>query len=383
MILAHFSPTAAQEVILGRPILAARHISCRINIARRDAAAGMLNLATAPAALDTFLGHLHQWLEEHPDKFNHIACSIAMLSVAQFALRPKLPNDYQKKAVATAAVMLKHFDSRPCHQTMAMDDHAISNVLWACARLRLRPDDVQPGSEDRLALRFKAIAGQAKLHSISKVLWSCSSLHINPLKGELLEALVDGTHRVLLQQGFDPTSNIQSLALSMHSFANMRFHVQASTAELIIKRFYEGLARGIDEPQALSNVMWACASLGYSPPPYMLQQFMQSHLDSRKPVVTQHDTTVLWSLAVLGGLNMDFFQKLIKRLPKIFANKPTILQLYIALQALRPQDTKSSAHQNWLQVGAAFLLLSKCCTGLFSCCVQASLCALYPFGVHY
>lgn len=197
-------------------------------------------------------------------------------------------------------------------------------------------------------------------------------MRINPLKGELLACLLDGTHSLLSKQDFDPASNMQSLSLIMHSFVNIRFHVHASLAELVVTRFCEGLEKGSDAPQALCIVLWACASLGYSPPPYMLQQFIQRHLDSRKHVVTQHDLTVRWSLAVLGGLTMDFFQTIVKRLPNTFEHETRQFQLYIALQALRPQDTKSAAHQDWLQVGAS-LLLPFCCFGRCACFIQASL----------
>ena len=132
----------------------------------------------------------------------------------------------------------------------------------------------------------------------------------------------------------------------------------------------------------MSTVLWACVSLEYSLPPYMLQQFIQSHSNSHKPVVTQGDTMILWGLAVLGGLTMDYFQKIVKRLPKTLADD-CCLQLYTALQALRPQDTRSSGHQDWLQVGSAFLLLPIYCLGLCTRCVQASVYILYPFSDTY
>ena len=325
-------------------------------ITRRRAAAAMLNPATAPAALDNFLEQLQKWKEDHPDKFDQISASIAMLSVSHFAVGQKLPEDQRQQAVATAAVIFKHFDSQPYGQSLSMDDHAISNVFWACARLKLRPDDIQQGSQDRLALRFKALIGQTTLHSISSVLWSCSTLRINPLKGELLEALVDGIERTLSQKAFDPTTQMQSLARIMHAFANMQLHVHPSIAELILRHIYEGLAKGTDEPEELSNIVWACASLGYSPPTYMLQQFIQSHSNSRKPMVTQNKLMFIWGLAVLGGLTMECFQRVIERLPKTFEYGSTQQQLHIALQALRPHDTESAAHQDWLQVGSSLLL---------------------------
>ena len=217
-------------------------------IFRRRTAAAMLHPPTSPHALKIFLGQLRHWMKQHPDKFDHIACSIAMQSLAHFSVTRKLPVHHQEKAVATAAVILKHFVSQPVNQTFTEDDCAISNVFWACARLKLRPDDVHQGSEDNLALRYRASAGQANLLSLSVMLWSCSTLRINPLQGKLLESLVDGVQRVLPRKELHPASNMQTLSLIMHSFANMGFRVHASIAESIITQIYEGLARGRDEP---------------------------------------------------------------------------------------------------------------------------------------
>lgn len=343
-----------QDEIFSWPILASKHLSRRILIARQYAVKAMQDPAAAPAAVDTFLKHLDLWSEEHLSKFNPIVSALALLSVARLATRPEVPESHQNKAASTAAVILKHYMS----QLPVANNHSIANVFWACARLQLRPDDIQEGFESKLADRFIATACQARPQGISNVLWSCSTLHMNPLNGRLLETLV-GLLRTWLQGEQIDVPDMQSLSVVMCAFATMRLHIDASIAELIVRRFYEGLLKGADQQQTIpmlsytqgvSTLLWACSSLGYSPPPHMTQQFMHSYANSQQPFLIQHDTTILYSLAVLGALTMDWFKATVDRLPQARLDAPTLQQLYIALQALRPPDVHSSAHKDWLQV---------------------------------
>lgn len=319
----------------------------------------MQDPAASPAAVDTFLQYLDLWSEQHLSKFNPIVGALALLSVARLATRPEVPESHQKKAGSTAAVILKHFMS----QLPAANSHSIANVFWACARLQLRPDDVQEGFENQLANRFIATACQARPQGISNVLWACSTLHMNPLNGRLLETLIGLLHTWLQEHQFD-VPDMQSLSVVMCSFANMRLHIDASIAELIVRRFHEGLVKGADRQdtlpalsstQGVSTLLWACASLGYCPPPHVIQQFMDSYANSQQLISLQHDTTILYSLAVLGALTVDWFKETVKRLPQTSLDAATLQQLYIALQALRPPDVRSSAHKDWLQV-SIFLL---------------------------
>ncbi|KAL3146839.1 hypothetical protein ABBQ38_014813 [Trebouxia sp. C0009 RCD-2024] len=330
--------------ILSWPIHEPKHLSRRIMIARTNAMAAMLDPAAAPAAMDTFLRYLGYWSEKHQDKFNPIASSLALLSLARLATRPEVPASHQKKVLSAAAVMLKHFMSRATRA----DQHSTANVFWACARLRLRPDDLQPGFEDKLAQCFIATAHDATPQGISNVLWSCSTLRINPLNGGLLATIV-ALLKTWQSDSFNGASNMQSLAVVMTAFATMRLHIDASVAELLLKRFYEGTLQGADEPQGLSNLLWACASLGFCPPPHMTRQFMHSYRTSRQPYMVQHETIILYSLAVFGALTTEYFKVTLQKLHGQQLDPPSLSQLYIALQALRPLDSESPAHKDWLQ----------------------------------
>lgn len=314
----------------------------------------MQDPAAAPAAMDTFLKHLDHWSKVHLSKFNPIASALALLSVARLATRPEVPESSQQKAASTAALILKHYMT----QLPAATNHSVANVFWACARLQLRPDEVQQGYGDMLAETFAATAQEALPQGISNVLWACSTLRMNPLNGNLLETLVALLKTWLHDKQID-VPDMQSLSVAMCAFATLRLHVHAAIAELIVRRFYEGLVMGearkqpmplLSCTQGVSTLMWACASLGYCPPPHMLRQFMRSYASCQQPYSIQHDTTILYSLAVLGALTMDWFKATVQRLPHTRLNAPTLQQLYMGLQALRPQDTCSPAYKDWLQV---------------------------------
>ena len=344
-----YCPPLVQDEIFSWPIHAAKHLSRRIVIARHYAMTAMHDPAAAPAAIDTFLQYLDYWSTEHLDKFNPIVCSLALLSVARLATRPEVPESHQRKAASSAAVILKHFMS----QVPTADNHSTANVFWACARLQLRPDDVHQGFDDKLAQRFIRTACQSRPQGISNVLWACSTMRMNPLNGGLLASLVAQLETWLSDEASDVVNNMQCLSVVMVAFATLRFYTP-SVAELVVRRFHEGLLKGSDQPQGLSNLIWACASLGFCPPPHMLHQFMQSYTKSQQPYLIQHDTTLLYSLAVLGALTMDWFKATVQRLPNTRLSPPTLQQLYIALQALRPQDSDSPKYKDWLQVWLCF-----------------------------
>lgn len=311
--------------------------------------------AAAPAAMDTFLQYLDHWCAKHPDKFNSIACSLTFISLTRLATKPEVPLSHQKKAISAAAVFLKQFMS--C--VTEASQQSTANVFWACARLELRPDDLQPGFEDKLARAFIATAHEATPQGISNVLWSCSTLQMNPLNGGLLATIV-ALLKTWQSDDFDAASNMQSLSVVMTAFATMRFHVHASVAELVVRRFYEGVLRGADEPQGLNNLLWACASLGYCPPPHVTAQFMHSYRATQQPCLVQHETTILYSLAVFGALTMDYVKDAVQRMPKEMVSVAAVSQLYMALQALRPLNSQSPAYKDWLQVRPCFSTAAWC-----------------------
>ena len=305
----------------------------------------MKDPASASTALGTFLQHIKRWSEQHPEKFSTIVSSLSMLSIAHLAARAEVHQAPPNPEVSVIAALMMQ---KAIARIDEASSHSVSNIFWAAARLHIRPDDMQAGAEEALGRRFMDTSHSAMLLAASNVLWSCGVLGLNPVHG-LLRHLVLTIKRKLTTD-FDSLANMQSLSVTMCAFATLRLHIAPSLAELILTRFYQGLVQGADEPQGLSNVLWACASLGYLPPPHMLQQFKQSYASSKKPFQVQHDSIVVWSLAVLGVLDMDYFKTVILRLPRQRQNVMTLQQLYQALQSLRPQDQDTPAYKDWAEV---------------------------------
>lgn len=58
----------------------------------------------------------------------------------------------------------------------------------------------------------------------------------------------------------------------MWAFGKLRLYVQPPLAERLINTFHQGMVEGAAKhPQLITNVLWACASLGYAPSAATLQ----------------------------------------------------------------------------------------------------------------
>ncbi len=321
-------------------------------MAREEATFSMHDRSSAAQALETFLQQLKVWAQEHPDKLNPIVSRLALVSVAHVATKADTLDSAatQNPLVrGIAATMIKMFMQR----VSEAGHHSICSIFWACGRLRIRPDDVQPGCGDELGQRLIDTQTSASLQGVSTVLWAFSILGLNPQDGTLLEHLVQTVQQCLTAHGFTSKDHMQSMCTIMGSFVFMRLHVERPLAELIITRFYQGLLLGAGELQGLRLVLWACASLGYLPAPHMLHCFKDSYAASKKhsdAFLVQCDSSVVWSLAVLGVLDMDFFKMVILRCPRQLLRNADAQQLHQALQALQPSDKSTPAYAEWSEV---------------------------------
>ena len=331
------------------------HLSSCIKMARETAAMAMHDRSSAAQALNKFLQQINLWAQDYPGKFDSRRASMALLSMAHVTFRAK---KFDRSSLHNplipdiAAVMIK----RTFQQILGASNHTVCNVFWACARLQIRPDDVHAGAEDKLGQRFIDTQTSATLPGLSSVLWACGVLGLNPGNGDFIEHAVQIIKQEVAVDGFDSKEHMESLSVIMFAFASLRLHIQPAVAELIITRFYQGVVQGADEPQGLNNILWTCATLGYLPPPHILQCFKKSYNTSKKPFLIQHDSTVAWSLAVLGVLDMEYFKTVILRFPRRVLLNATVFQLYQALQALRPLDESTPAYSEWLEVSRLCLL---------------------------
>ncbi len=353
--VAHLNVVAIQLSQLQWPIRKAKHLSSRIMVARAKAALSMRDRSSAAHALETFLQQLQHWAQEHPNKFDSIVSSLALLSVTHLATKALDWAAPQNPLVPSIAAMLIKMNLRKVSEA---SNHSVCNVFWACGRLQIRPDDARPGFEDQLVQRFIDTQASATLQGASNVLTACEALRLNPQDGLVLEHLVQIMKRHLSAESFDSKDHMQSLSVIMGSFASLRLHIQPAFAELIVTEFYQGLLHGADEPKGVSTILWACASLGYLPPPYMLECLKKSYATSKKPTLLQcESSTVLWSLAVLGMLDMDYFKMVILRCQRKLLQIADVMRMHQALHALRPLDKNSAAFTAWSEVRPHSLLI--------------------------
>ena len=324
-------------------------------VARAKAALSMRDRSSAAHALETFLQQLQHWAQEHPDKFNSIVSSVALLSVTHLVAKALDWGGPQNPLVPSIAAMLIKMNLREISEA---SNHSVCNVFWACGRLQIRPDDVHPGFEDQLVQRFIDTQASATLQGASNVLKACEVLCLNPRDGLVLELLVQVMKRHLSAESFESKYHMQHLSVIMGSFACVQLHIQPAFAQLIVTEFYQGLLHGADDPNGVSVMLWACASLGYLPRPYMLECLKKSYATSKKPNLLQcNDSTVLWSLAVLGMLDMEVFKILILRRPRQLQQIAGVQRIHQALHALRPLDKISAAYTEWSEVRPHSLLI--------------------------
>ncbi|DBA81044.1 TPA: hypothetical protein ACH3X2_007246 [Trebouxia sp. C0005] len=356
--LAHSNFVALQPS-KARVITTPEHLNSHIKMAREEAILTMRDRLLAAQALEAFVQQLTLWTRQHSDQLNSIVLSSALLSMAHVTAKAETFDSAatQNPLVrGTAAAMIKLFMQR----VFEANNRSTCVIFWACARLQVSPDDVQPGFGDKLGQRFIETQTSAILHGVDSVLWACSTLGLNPQDGTLLEHLAQMVQQHLTACDFTSKDHMRSLGTIMASFTFFRLHVEPPLAELIITRFHQGLLLGATpDPQSLRLVLWACASLGYLPAPHMLHCFKDSYAASQKhsdPFLVQCDSSVVWSLAVLGVLDMDFFKMVILRCRRRLLRAAHVQQLHQALYALQPLTKNTPAYKEWSEVAKDVLL---------------------------
>ncbi|DBB08174.1 TPA: hypothetical protein ACH3X3_008360 [Trebouxia sp. C0006] len=321
-------------------------------VARSKAALSLRDRSSAAHALGTFLQQLHHWAQEHTEKFVSIASSVALLSVTHLAAKALDWGGPQNPLVPSIAAMLIKMNLREMSEA---SNQSVCNVFWACGRL---PDDVHPGFEDQLVQRFIDTQASATLQGASNVLTACKALCLNPRDALVFERLVQVMKRHLSAESFDNKHHMHYLSVIMAAFAHLQLHIQPAFAELIVTEFYQGLLHGADGAHGVSMILWACASWGYLPPPYMLECLKKSYATSEKPPLLQcNDSTMLWSLTVLGMLDMEFFKIMILRRPRQLQQIADVQRIHQALHALRALDKISAAYTEWSEVRPHSLLI--------------------------
>ena len=166
----------------------------------------MRDAGSAQAALQAYTSQTDAWLDDHHALCDPIVTSIGLLSLAHLLQRAETFGVAANSAItATAHRLLDLVIARPQLAT----NHAVCNVFWALARLRIPPASIVPAYEAALADMFLATRQESNLIGISSVLWSMSILGISPLDGKLLKSIVDMLQECLQAPDLDCAQHMQ------------------------------------------------------------------------------------------------------------------------------------------------------------------------------
>ena len=283
---------------------------------------------------------------------------------------------------------------------------AAANLLWSSAKLGVDPDALVPGMTGSLAHQFMADMDAAARQGFANVLVACAKLQLSPCHGGLLKAILNRLATADMST-FEP----QSVANILHSLATIpavapsvavldvlcqRFGVLLKSRQAVELPTAQNIANTVwalsklkhapsDElamsmvgrmvalchvprqqptPQAISNVLLACAELGL-PVKQADTDGLASFLLSlrRQHMNRQHCTNTAWSLAVLGHLRQAQLELLLDKICALsvrhreqsgpsLLNEADLRQLYQALDWLPPPQNARTQQQGkaWLNL---------------------------------
>ena len=294
-----------------------------------------------------------------------IAQAHANLLWAVATMKHQLPSHVIDKCCA-------HFDTLINSSRVAdrPDAQNVTNFIWAVATLDHVPRD--RGFLSSCCTHFSqlisssATAEQPDAQGIGTLLWALATSQFEPLEGFLnlcckhFSSLINN----LAEADRPNAQNISNVLWALYKFKHVP---SGKVAKAMVDRLVVlcGVSGQQPTPQAISNVVLACADLGLAVDSVCIEMLVSVFLKlSRQQAVEQHYTNVAWSLAVLGYLRMGTLNLLLRGLsdmtvqhdellegkPKVFP-ATALVQLYQALDWLQPlPDAPALQHQAWSQL---------------------------------
>jgi len=288
-----------------------------------------------------------------------------------------------------------------------VEARAAANLLWSAAKLGVDPDALVPGMTDSLAHQFMADMDAATGQGFASILVACAKLQLSPCQGGLLKAIQNRLATADMS-GFEP----QSVANTLHSLATIPAVTPfVAVLDALCQRFGVLLKsrQAVELPvaQKIANTMWALSKLkhapsdelaismvgrmmalchvpGQQPAPQAISNVLLACAELRLPVkqagidglalfllslgrqrMSRQDcTNTAWSLAVLGHLQEAQLELLLDQLFALLVSRhelsePSLLnaagltQLYQALDWLQPNQNAN------VQQGTAWLNLKE------------------------
>ncbi len=264
-----------------------------------------------------------------------------------------------------------------------------ANLLWSSAKLGLNPDALVPGMTDSLARHFMGDMDAATGQGFANVLVACAQLQLSPCQGGLFKAILNRLVTADLSK-FDP----QNVANTLHSLVTIpavapwinvldalcqRFGVLLNSrpaAELPVAQSIANTLWALSKlkhapsdqlamsmvgrmvalccvpgqqptPQAISNVLLACAELSVPVKQADTDSLASFLLSSNKRQGTQQAyANTAWSLAVIGHLRQAQFMLL---LDQMFALSGSPGEMSTPPLLTAAQLTQLYQAQDWLQ----------------------------------
>ena len=327
----------------------------------------------------------------------HLNAIIGATAKAWRTARGRFPQQKRKQAHAEMhAFLTKAFESL---QVLLPDVEArqAANMLCSSAQLGLNPDALVPGMTDSLARQFMADIDAADAQHFANVLEACAKLQLSPCHGSLCKTILKHLATADLSN-FEP----RTVANILHSLATMpaaappievlnalckHFEVLLKSGQAVELPNDQSIANTMwalfklkhapsDElgismvgrmvalcrvprqqptPQAISNVLFACAKLGLPAKQADIDSLASFQLSLDTQHISKQDyANTAWSLAVLGHLGEAQFELVLDQLSVLSVNyrepslssllEPIALsQLYQALDWLQPPQTADTS----------------------------------------
>ena len=274
-----------------------------------------------------------------------------------------------------------------------------ANILWSSAQLGLNPDALVPGMTDSLARQFMVDMDPAIGQHFANVLVACAKLQLSPCQGGLFKAILNRLATADLSN-FEPQHvantlhsmatipvaapsievldalckrfkvllnsrqtcelpNAQSTANTMWALSELKYAPSDELAMSMVGRMVAlcRLPGQQPTPQAISNVLLACAELSVPVKQADTDSLAAFFLSSNRRHGTQQAyTNTAWSLAVTGHLRQAQFTLMLDQMfalsgspgemstPPLLTIKMT--QLYQALDWLQPYQTAPAQQQS-------------------------------------
>ena len=287
-----------------------------------------------------------------------------------------------------------------------------ANLLWSSARLRLNPDALVPGMTDGLAQEFIFDVDAATAQELANVLVACAKLQLSPCHGGLLKEILNRLttadlsnfepqhvaktlHSLATLPAAAPSIDVldafcqhfgallksrpaaelldaQSIATTMWALSKLKHAPSDELAMSMVGRMVAlcDMPGQQPAPQAISNVLLACAELTVPVKQADTDSLVSFLLSStRRKGIWQAYANTAWSLAVTGHLRQTQLASMLDQW-SAFPGSPTQMstpppltaaqlgQLYQALDWLQPPSTAPAQQRSaWSSLQGKLLRL--------------------------